>query len=63
MNFTELKSQYIHQVMALNVSEKLIFAETTLSLSYQKTMNDSLPIILFHLFFFYKSFLIINNEI
>ena len=57
------KSQYSHQVMALNVSEKLILAKMTLSLCYRKLMNDSLPIILFHLFFFHKSFIIINNEI
>jgi len=50
-----LKSQYIYQVMAFQVSEKLILAKMTLSLCYQKCVNDSLPIILFHLFFFHKS--------
>jgi len=57
------KNQYIHQVMAFNGTEKLILAKMTLSLCYQKFMNDSLPIILFHLFFFHKSCKIINNEI
>jgi len=55
MNFTERKSVYIHQVMAFNVTEKLILAKMTLSIFYQKLMNDGLPIIIFHLFFFHKS--------
>jgi len=49
------RSQYIHQVMALNVSYKLILAKMTLQLCYQKFMNDNLPIILFHSFFFHKT--------
>ena len=42
-------------VMALNFTEMLILAKITLSLCYQKLMNDSLTVILFHLFFFHKS--------
>ena len=38
--------------MAFYGSEKLIVAKMTLSLCYQKLMNDDLPVILFHLFFF-----------
>jgi len=57
------KSQYIHQVMASNVSYKLILAKIILQLWYKKFMNDNLPIILFHSFFFHNSFYIINNEI
>ena len=57
------KNLYIHQVMASNVSYKLILAKIILQLWYQKFMNDNLPIILFHSFFFHNSFYIINNEI
>ncbi len=54
------KSQYIHQVMAFNVTDKLIVAKISLSLCHQKLMNVSLPVILFHLFFFHKSCKIIT---
>jgi len=57
------KSKYIHQVMACNVSYKLILAKMILQLCYQKLMNDNLPIILFHSFFFHNSYQTINNEI
>ena len=57
------KSEYIHQVMSLHVSYKLILAKMTLQLWYQKFMNDNLPIILFHSFFFHKTCRIINNKI
>jgi len=57
------KSQYIHQVMACNVSYKLKLAKMILQLCYQKFMNDILPIILFHSFFFHNSCSIISNEI
>jgi len=46
------KSQYIHQFISSNVSYKLILAKIILHLCYQKFMNDILPIILFHSFFF-----------
>ena len=49
------KIQYNHQVMAFYGSEKLIVAKMTLSLCYQKLMNDNNPVILLHLFFFHKS--------
>jgi len=57
------KNQYIHQVMASNGSLKLILAKIILQVCYQKIMNDNLPIILFHLFFFHNSCWIINNDI
>jgi len=57
------KNTYIHQVMASKDSYMLILAKIILQLCYQKFMNDNLPIILFHSFFFHKSCQIINNEI
>jgi len=57
------KSQYIHQVMASNGTYMLILAKIILQLWYQKFMNDNLPIILFHSFFFHKLCWIINNVI
>jgi len=49
--------------MAFYGNEKLLVAKMTLSLCYQKFMNDDLPINLFHLFFFHKSYQSINNNI
>jgi len=57
------KSQYIHLDMASNGSYMLILAKIILQLYYQKLMNDSLPIIIFHSFFFHNSCHIINIEI
>ena len=57
------KNQYNHQVMAFYGSEKLLVDKMTLSLCYQKLMNDDLPVIVFHLFFFHKSYHITNNKI
>ena len=57
------KNQYNHQVMAFYGNEKLLVFKMTLSLCYQKLMNDYLLVILFHLFFFHKSYHIINNKI
>jgi len=57
------KNQYIHQVMASNGSLKLMLAKITLPACFQKFINDNLPIILFHSFFFHKSCEIVNNEI
>jgi len=36
-------------------SLKMMLAKIKLQLCYQKFMNDNLPIILFHSFFFHKS--------
>jgi len=57
------KIHYYHQVMAFYGSEKLLVVKMTLSLCYQKLMNDDLPVILFHLFFFHKSYHITDNKI
>ena len=57
------KSKYVQKVMAFSGNLKLMLANIILQHSYQKFMNDSLPIILFHSFFFHKSKDIINNEL
>ena len=62
-SYPELKKIYNHQLMAFHVTDKFIVDKMTLSLSYQKRMNDNIPIILFHVFFFHKSYQIINNKI
>jgi len=48
--------------MAFIGSLKLMLAKIILQLYYQKLVNDNLPIILFHSFFFHKSTDIINIE-
>ena len=56
------KSQYIHQVMASNGIWKLMLAKIILQLSYQKIMNDILPILLFDSFLFHNSCLLNHKQ-
>jgi len=49
--------------MAFSGTLTLMLANIILQLSYQKFMNDTLPIILYVSFFFHKSKDITNNEL
>ncbi len=48
--------------MAFYGCEKLLLLKMTLSLCNQKLRNDDIPVILFHLFFFHKSYHI-NHQV